>query len=161
MREKNVKKIVQYYYEIPDMMRLLREEHLEQAGMYDTLRGAGGDGLPGGGMPGKPVEDAVERIDTLGVWNRLQEITVRLTVLEGDAAVVRGCLDGLSGKYKRIIQLRHKYRYSWVKISVQIGMPDSTVRGWYGKAIVSLGEALDEVPMPEELLGRASHARTS
>lgn len=161
MHEKSVKKIVQYYYGIPEMVRLLKAEQREKESLYNTLKGAGGDGMPGGGAPGKPVEAAVERLDALGVWNRLQEIAVRLTVLEGDAAAVRGCLDGLNGKYKRIIQLRHHFGYSWAKISVRMGMPDSTARSWHDKAIVCLGEALDEVPMVEELLGRASRARTS
>lgn len=108
MREKNVKEIVRYYYEIPEMVRLLKTEQREQESLYDTLKGTGGDGMPGGGGPGKPVETAVIRLDERGVYERLQEIHVRLLVLEGDAAAVRGCLDGLSGKYKSILQLRHK-----------------------------------------------------
>lgn len=108
MREKNVKEIVRYYYEIPEMVRLLKTEQREQESLYDTLKGTGGDGMPGGGGPGKPVEAAVIRLDERGVYERLQEIHVRLLVLEGDAAAVRGCLDGLSGKYKSILQLRHK-----------------------------------------------------
>lgn len=160
MREKNVKEIIRYYYEIPEMMRLLKAEQWEQESLYDTLKGEDTDGMPGGGGPGKPVEAAVIRLDQSGVWERLQEIHVRLLVLEGDAAAVRGCLDGLSGKYKNILQMRHKCHHSWAGISVRMGAPDSTVRSWHDKAVVCLGEALDEVPMVEELLGRASRART-
>lgn len=112
MREKNVKEIVRYYYEIPEMVRLLKTEQREQESLYDTLKGTGGDGMPGGGGPGKPVEAAVIRLDERGVYERLQEIHVRLLVLEGDAAAVRDCLDGLSGKYKSILQLRHKCHHS-------------------------------------------------
>ena len=136
MREKNVKEIVRYYYEIPEMVRLLKTEQREQESLYDTLKGTGGDGMPGGGGPGKPVETAVIRLD------------------------VRGCLDGLSGKYKSILQLRHKCHHSWANTSVRMGAPDSTVRSWHDKAVLCLGEALDEVPMAEELLERASRART-
>ena len=149
MREKNVKEIVRYYYEIPEMVRLLKTEQREQESLYDTLKGTGGDGMPGGGGPGKPVETAVIRLDERGVYERLQEIHVRLLVLEGDAAAVRGCLDGLSGKYKSILQLRHKCHHSWANISVRMGAPDSTVRSWHDKAVLCLGEALDEVPMAE------------
>lgn len=49
---------------------------------------------------------------------------------------------------------------SWANISVRMGAPDSTVRNWHDKAILCLSEALDEVPMAEELLERASRART-
>ena len=161
MRDKNVKEIIRYYYEIPEMMRLLKAEQWEQETLYDTLKGTDTDGMPGGsGGPGKPVEAAVERLEALGVYERLQEIHVRLLVLEGDAAAVRGCLDGLSGKYKSILQMRHKCHHSWAGISVRMGAPDSTVRSWHDKAVACMGEALDEVPMAEELLGRASRART-
>lgn len=51
MREKNVKEIVRYYYEIPEMVRLLKTEQREQESLYDTLKGTGGDGMPGGGGP--------------------------------------------------------------------------------------------------------------
>ena len=158
MREKNVKEIVRYYYEIPEMVRLLKTEQREQESLYDTLKAINPG--EGDGGPGKPVEAAVIRLDERGVYERLQEIHVRLLVLEGDAAAVRGCLDGLSGKYKSILQLRHKCHHSWANISVRMGAPDSTVRNWYDKAVLCLGEALDEVPMAEELLERASRART-
>lgn len=49
---------------------------------------------------------------------------------------------------------------SWANISVRMGAPDSTVRSWHDKAVLCLGKALDEVPMAEELLERASRART-
>lgn len=160
MRDKNTRKIIQYYYEIPEMVRLLREERREQEAVYDTLRSACGGGTPGGGMPGKPVENAAVRADTAGAWERIQEIDVKLRVLEADAAAVRGCMDGLSGKYKRILQMRHQYHYSWAKISVRMGTPDSTVRSWHDRAVNCLREALEEVPMVDELMGRASRART-
>ena len=87
MREKNVKEIVRYYYEIPEMVRLLKTEQREQESLYDTLKGTGGDGMPGGGGPGKPVEAAVIRLDERGVYERLQEIHVRLLVLEGEGTL--------------------------------------------------------------------------
>lgn len=160
MREKNVKKIISYYYEIPEMMRLLRAEQSEQENLYSSIRGVDMNGMPGGGGPGKPTEAAVIHLEELGVYERLQEIRVKLLVLEGDAAAVRGCLDGLSGKYKSILQWRHKCHHSWASISVRMGTPDSTVRSWHDKAVLCMGEALDEVPMVEELLARASRART-
>ena len=46
MREKNVKEIVRYYYEIPEMVRLLKTEQREQESLYDTLKGTGGTRRP-------------------------------------------------------------------------------------------------------------------
>ena len=54
MREKNVKEIVRYYYEIPEMVRLIKTEQREQESLYDTLKGTGGDGMPGGGSRWRP-----------------------------------------------------------------------------------------------------------
>lgn len=42
---------------------------------------------------------------------------------------------------------------------MQNGVPDRTIRRWYDKALDRLGEALEEVPMADELLLRASRAR--
>lgn len=160
MQEKNVKEVIRYFYGIPEMVRLLREEEREQEERYCTLKGTGGEGVPGGGGSGKPVEDTVIRLDEQGVWERLQEIRVRMVVLQSDAAAVRGCLDSLSGKYKSILQMRHRRHYSWGAISVRLGAPESTVRSWYGKAVFCMGDVLDEVPMADELLARATRART-
>lgn len=160
MRKKNVKKIIQYYCGIPEMVRLLRTEQRERESLYNTLKGTDTSGVSGGGGAGKPVEDTVVRLEDQGIAERLEEIRVRLIVLEGDAAAVRGCLDGLCGKYKSILWMRYQHRYSWAKISVRMGAPDSTVRNWHDRAVLCMGEALDEVPMAEELLMRASRART-
>ena len=95
------------------------------------------------------------------IRERAGEIGVKLEVLEGDAAAVRACLDGLCGRYKRVLEMRHRFGYSWGKISVTLGVPDSTARNWYHKAVLCLGEALEDVPMADELVGRASRARTT
>ena len=58
-------------------------------------------------------------------------------------------------------EMRHRFGYSWGKISVTLGVPDSTARNWYHKAVLCLGEALEDVPMADELVGRASRARTT
>lgn len=159
MKHKNVETVITYYHEIPEMVRLLKHERSELEGQYDGLGSVNMDGMPRGTSPGKPVEDMALRVAARGVWDRLQEIAVRLQVLGADAAAVRDCLDTMSGRYKRLLSMRYLYRYSWAKISVRLGAPDSTVRYWHKQAIDALGTALDDVPMIEELLDRASRAR--
>lgn len=159
MKRRNVTRIVRYYHAIPEMVRLLEEERAEKEDLYNGLRSAGWSGAPGGGGPGKPVETLAIRTGHLCVWERLQEIDVRLQVLEGDQAQIRGCLDMLSGKYKRIIFLRYLRDYKWTRIGVELGAPESTIRAWHDRAMDRLGETLEELPMVEELLGRASRAR--
>lgn len=160
MRRKNTKVIVGYYSEIPGMVRLLKNERSELEGQwYDALGAVADDGMPHSGTPGKPVEAMAVNAAENGIRERLQEIEVKLQVLEADGAAIRNCLDSMSGRYKGIISMRYLYRYSWGKIAVRLEAPDSTVRNWHMRALDTLGTALDDVPMIEEILGRASRAR--
>lgn len=108
------------------------------------------------------MEMAASRAVDKGAWERAGEIGVKLEVLEGDAAAVRACLDGLCGRYKRVLEMRHRFGYSWGKISVTLGVAGQHGPEWYHKAqFCGLGEALEDVPMADELVGRASRARTT
>ena len=90
---------------------------------------------------------------------RQQEISVKIQVLEMDAATICDCIDCLNGRYKRVVKMRYLGRHSWARISVRMGAPDSTVRDWHEKAIARLSEVLEEMPMSNEILSRASRAR--
>lgn len=94
-----------------------------------------------------------------GGSGRPQEIVVKLQVLEADAEAIQSCMDLLNGKYKRLLKMRYLNRYSWTNISVRLGVPDSTVRHWHERAIARLAELFGEVPMSDEILGRALRAR--
>lgn len=159
MNRKDVKAVVQYYYEIPNMARMLDQERETLEGEYNALGSVNMDGMPHGATPGKPVEALALKTAAAGVWDRLREIDVRRQVLDGDEAAIREALDGMAGRYKRLLSMRYQYRYSWAKISIRLGVPDSTARGWHEKAILVLGHALDDGPMAGEILGRASRAR--
>ena len=98
-------------------------------------------------------------MDARNVWNRLEEIAVRDHVLIVDRENIRGCLDVLKGEYKKLIFAKYRDKYSWARIAASNGIPDRTARWQHDKALDRLGEALEEVPMADELLGRASRAR--
>lgn len=159
MRRKDVKTVIAYYFGIPAMRRMLADEREELEDKYDGLRGASYDGAPHSSMPGKPTEELAAQMDAHNVWNRLEEISVRDQVLAVDRENIQGCLDMLKGEYKRLILFKYRDRYSWARIAVENGVPDRTVRWWHEKALDRLGEMLEEVPMADELLGRASRAR--
>ena len=112
------------------------------------------DGMPHSSAPGNPTEALAVRVIENGVKNRLQEISVQVEVLEGDAANIRGALDAVNGKYKSVIIMRLIRGYSWTKISGKLGVPDSTARNWHGRAVERLGEVLEDVPMVDELTER-------
>ncbi len=159
MRRKDVKTIVAYYYGIPAQRRLLDKERAELEDEYNGLHGTPMDGMPHSPASGKPTEDLAANAEAENTWVRIQEISIKVQVLHADEARIRDCLDTIKGEYKRLIFSKYRDKYSWPKISVMIGAPDRTIRRWHNKALDRLGEALEEVPMVEELLGRASRAR--
>lgn len=151
---------MEYYSEIADMISLLQYERADlESQHYNAMGAAAADGMPRSGTPGKPVESMAINAAEKGVGERLREIDTRLELLRADAAAIRGCLDGVNGRYKRILSMRYLYRYSWGKIAVQMETPDSTARSWHTRALCAVGAALDDVPTVEEILGRASRAR--
>lgn len=159
MRRRDVKTVIAYYFGIPAMRAALCVEREELEDEYNGLRGTSYDGVPHSSMPGKPVETLAVRADTRNVRNRLEEIEVRDHVLVTDREKIQGCLDVLKGEYKRLIFAKYRDRYSWARIATLNGVPDRTARWQHDKAVDRLGEALEEVPMMDELLGRASRAR--
>ncbi len=117
------------------------------------------DGMPHSSTPGKPTEELAERVDARNVRGRLEAVSVRAHVLEADREKVQDCLDAIKGEYKRLIFAKYRDKYSWPKIAATIGVQERTVYRWHDKALDRMGEALEETPMAEELLGRASRAR--
>lgn len=159
MRRKDVKTVIAYYFGIPAMRVLLENERAELEDEYNGLRGMSMDGAPHSSMPGNPTEALAVLVDTRNVWNRLEEISVRDNVLLMDREIIQGCLDVMKGEYKKLILEKHRDRCSWARMAVQNGVPDRTIRRWYDMAVDRLGEALEEVPMADEILLRASRAR--
>lgn len=159
MRRRDVKTMIAYYFEIPDMRKGLTAEQACLESEYDGLHGASYDGVPHSSTPGKPTEELAARVDTNNTRRRIQEIGVKVQVLQADEAMIRGCMDALNGRYKSLLNMKYFRRYSWAKISASLGTPEATARRWNDKALDRLGELLDDTPMVEELLGRASRAR--
>ena len=159
MRRKDVKTIIAYFYGIPAMWRMLADEQAELEDEYNGLRGTSYDGMPHSSTPGKPVEKLAERAVAGNVWGKLEAVAVRLHVLETDREKIQDCMNAINSEYTRIIFYRYRDKYSWARIAASNGVPDRTARWQHDKALDRLGEALEEVPMADELLGRASRAR--
>ena len=159
MRRKDVKTIIAYFYGIPAMRRMLADEQAELEDEYNGLRGTSYDGMPHSSTPGKPVEKLAERAVAGNVWGKLEAVAVRLHVLEADREKIQDCMNAINSEYTRIIFYRYRDKYSWVKIAVMLGVTERTAKRRGEKALDRLGEALEEVSMPDEILGRASRAR--
>lgn len=159
MRYEIAKQIVLYYGNIFVMQKMLRKEKNELENEYSSLHGIAIDGLPHGGAFVSSTEQAGIRAAENNFCDRISEIERRERILEEDAVKIRSCLDSLNGRYKKILEVRYLHRYSWVKISMQIYQPESTVRRWHQKALERLGEVLEAIPDIAELAERASRAR--
>lgn len=138
---------------------MLDQERAELEAEYNSLRGTSYDGMPHSSTPGKPVEELAERADAGNVWGKLETVAVRAHVLEVDREKIQDCLNAINGEYTRMIFYRYRDKYSWVKIAVKLGVTERTAKRWGERALGRLGEALEEVSMPDEILGRASRAR--
>ena len=159
MRRKDVKTIIAYFYGIPEMRRMLADEQAELEDEYNGLRGTSYDGMPHSSTPGKPTEALALQADARNVWGKLEAVAVRVHVLETDREKIQDCMNAINGEYTRLILYRYRDKYSWVKIAVKMGITERTAKRWGERALDRLGEALEEVSMPDEILGRASRAR--
>ena len=101
MRRHDVKVVVDYYYAIRGMTALLEKEKRELEGKYNGLRATSYGNPPGGSGNGRTTEDLAERAEALRVSDRIDEIGVRICVLDTDHDKIRGCLDILKGEYKK------------------------------------------------------------
>lgn len=153
MQPQNVKKIISYYGRIPGMIKLLKQEKAELEDKYNLLRNAMG-GTSKNSTPGNPIETFV-CLDDGESGNKIQEVTVKIQVLDMDSTTIKNCLDSIYSKYKQIIFMRYFRDYCWTRISAELNIPNSTVRRWHNKAIEKLGAVLDEAPMIEEISRRA------
>lgn len=151
--------VMKYLAAIPEMERILRAERVDLEAEYDSLGAASMDGMPRGGVPGKPVEVLALTVEANGTRGRIAEIESRLVVLERDRALLCRTLDGMYGRYKAILLLRYERGYSWGRISCVVKAPDSTVRHWHDKALDALGSALSKTENVKDILRRATRAR--
>lgn len=120
MNQADAKTVLEYLYDIPPALTLLRRE------MRD-----------------------------IGETEHAQVLSVRKSVMEQDAETIRACLLLLNSRYRKIVEMRYGEHRSWASISVRLYTPDSTVRNWHSMALTRMAEALESVPMSEELVARA------
>jgi DNA-directed RNA polymerase specialized sigma24 family protein len=161
VRKEDVKKIMGYYRNIPDMVKYERLECEKiEAIYYDSAKSLDTDGMPHGTTMGRPTEKMGIKAAQDNASARLEKAKIRIKILEADRELISGCLEGMNSKYKKLILWKLIYEYSWTKISVQLNRPESTCRHWFDEALKRLGEILEnDVLMLDELVQRASRAR--
>lgn len=159
MQRKDVKTILAYRFGIPAMKKLFAEERAELEQEYDSLGSTPFCEVSHTSTTGRPTEQLVMRLEGSYVRDRLTVLSIRERILTMDEVEIQRCLDELNWEYKRLIILRHQEHSSWVRVAMKRGIPESTARVRYGRALERLGDLLDTVPMVDELLERAICAR--
>ena len=160
MQREEAKTILIYYRGIPDMLKVFRrqKEEIEDT-YYNSVRGIDMDGMPHGSNPGRPTESMAILAADNEASARLREIETKIMVLEQDERHIRGAIDALNGRYKKLLSLRFINDYSWTKTAYKMRASERTARYWSDKALDRLIFALEDVPMLDEILERASRAR--
>lgn len=125
MTQVDAKTVLEYLYDIPSALTMLRQEMQYPAHTVEQVRA----------------------------------MATRESSLMQDAETIRGCVLMLHSRYRKIIEMRYGEHRTWASISVNLYVPDSTVRHWHGAALTRIAECLDSVPDSRELVERAQLAR--
>ncbi len=160
MERKEAECIVIYYSRIPDMLRSFEKQRNElEDAYYNGNHAMNMDGMPHGSVSGSPVERMAIRAAEDDAHDILDEVETRITVLKSDKRQIRGSIDSLNNRYKTLLLDRFVNEYSWTKLAAKMHASESTVRYWKEKALDQLVFVMNEEPMVEELVERASRAR--
>ncbi len=162
MQRENVRVIVEYYKNIPGMLKYeYQERERVEDEYYNGLKSAGGgDGMPHGLSVGRPTERMGIKAAEKNAAVLLKQSHENIKILEADAEAIHGCIEGMNGKYKKLIFWKLVNEYSWAKISTKFERPDSTCRYRLDLALDRLGEILEtDVKELSDLEKRASRAR--
>lgn len=162
MQQDTARNVLLYLKGIPEMMRSLREERRALEAEFYGMNSQEQDGQPHGHNPGKPVEDMVIRAEESGAAERLKEIARTEQELEADRRRIQAAFDGVNCRYKAVMKSHFMNEYSWARIGIERGVPESTIRSWASRGLERMMEALQGTTEPEEFDGicmRASRAR--
>jgi DNA-directed RNA polymerase specialized sigma24 family protein len=159
--KESAKNIAIYFANIPDMLNYERtwKQKIEDE-YYNNLKSPSLEGMPHGASVGRPTETQGIKAAEANAGSALKTEIERIELLQRDMEQIKAAIDGMNGKYKKVILWRHINEYSWTKISILFSQPESTVRYWYDKALERLGEILEnDVVLVADLEQRASRAR--
>lgn len=160
MERSEVKNIIAYYKNIPEMHKLLLKQHRDFCNnFYNSAKAITIDGMPHGTSVSNPSETLGIKAAEASASERLREIEEDIKILESDYNLISACLDRLNSKYKKLICNKYVNKYSWVKISFVMNEPESTCRYRTEFALERLGEQLSRCKNISEISKRAMNAR--
>ena len=160
MERSDVKNIIIYYKNIPEMLEIFLKQHRELCNTYyNSARAINIDGMPHGTSVSNPSEVLGIKAAESNASEMIREIEQNIRILEADHAFIRRCLDQINGKYKKLVIYKLLREYNWAKISYILSEKESTCRYRFDIALDRLGEQFDEYKNADELKKKALRAR--
>lgn len=156
MRRSEAREVVKYYYSIGKIREILQKGRREVEREYCGLRSTCcGDVLGGGGDTHRTTEDMAARTERMRLEMRIQQIDIKICVLDADEDKIRSCMDGINGKYQKLLDLRYRMGCSWAGVAGRLSTTERSAKRWADRAMDRIAEAMKDVPMVEELIERA------
>lgn len=160
MQAEEAKMLLEYLADSKNKLLELEKQRDElEDKYYNCLHGISMSDSPGGGGPGDVTASLACKAADWGAREQMQEIALQAEVLRGDAALIRREVNGLHSVYSAVLRDRHILGYSWKRIARETKLSERQLYRMEKEAVKRLAEALDAVPMVEELLIRARRAR--
>ena len=158
MELKDAAAVMLYYAQLPRMIRETTRELGELEEQYNPIRSAGMDGMPKAAGNGDRTADLATKMadrDTLG---RIRAVETRLVVMRQDRDDIERALREVHRVHKTILVCHYVKGHTWTATAIQAGYSQSHTRRLKSRALEMMGNALDEGPMPGELVARARDA---
>ncbi|MCR5776950.1 MAG: hypothetical protein K6G84_05940 [Lachnospiraceae bacterium] len=160
MERRDAECIMIYYKEIPEMIEnFCREKNEIEEKYYNGNHAMDMDGMPHGSGTSNPTAALAVRAAENSVGEEIDEINTRLEVLCGDRRQIRAAVNTLNNRYKNVLIGKYVNGDSWTELSLKIHASTSTIRYWRDKALDRLNLSMQDEPMIDELVKRASRAR--
>lgn len=159
MRIEDAKIILDYAADIPKKLRAIAEEQAEIEAELSCLRGIEYSGMPHGSGHSDSTADLAEKAEERGYTERLHDLEIQKTILQGDSRVIWEQIWTLNDVYRRIIKGLWMKGHSFEEMANEIDYSVSHTKRKKVEALVRMAEALEWMPMAEEIRARAYNAR--
>lgn len=158
MELKDAEAVMLYYAQLPRMIRETTRELGELEEQYNPIRSAGMDGMPKAVGNGDRTADLATKMADRDALGRIRAVETRLVVMRQDRDDIERALREVHRVHKTILVCHYVKGHTWTATAIQAGYSQSHTRRLKSRALEMMGNALDEGPMPGELVARARDA---
>jgi len=160
MQRADVVTILEYYGDIPELLRAVNRALDELDEDYNSLRGIAYDGMPHGSMPGHVTENLAEKIaDDPERRRRVADLRRRKRNYLADSAVVHEQMASMGVVATTLLRDKFIIGRTWELSATCTNWSVSTKKRRADFALRLLGAKLDALPNAADILARARDAR--